>query len=616
MPQATPAKRNPGILMRRSLGHNLAPGGGAMSEIKAAQGAAFLWEPTGSRPIMTPERFTDEQRAIGASGQEFSEREILPRMRDIESKKAGLVPELLRKAGELGLLEVDVPTDHGGLGLDKTSSMLLAEKLATSGSFSVSLGAHTGIGTMPIVYFGSPAQKAAYLPDLASGKRLAAYALTEASSGSDALAAQSRAVRSADGSHWVLNGSKQFITNAGFADVFIVFAKADGDKFSAFIVDRTSPGLTVGHEEHKMGIRGSSTCPLTFEDVKVPIDNLLGELGKGHRIAFNTLNVGRIKLGVGTIGGCKHGLEMAAKYAVERKQFGKPIGEFGLVATKLAEMAIVTFVGETMGYRTTGLVDDRLATATTDAEKIDAIEEYSVEASIIKVFGSEALSYCADETVQIHGGYGFIEEYQPERLLRDSRINRIFEGTNEINRLIVPGTILKRAVKGQIPLLAHAMTIRGKLAKGEIPAAGEGPLATELQVSEFCKWISIYVLSVAAETYQVKVSEEQEILGSLADMIGRDYAIDSVIQRVRQIDEGGDARRRELARDILTAYVPRAYGDVVHAGRHILMDICAEGVLQGHLDALNRLRKDLPTKVIAARRRIAAAVLEAGGYPL
>ncbi len=418
-------------------------------------GASFLWESSssGARPIMTPERFTPEQREIARAARKFAYGEIFPRIAQIESKKAGLVPDLLRRAGELGLLMVDIPTEYGGLGLDKTTSMLIAEEFSVVGSFAVSLGAHTGIGTMPILYFGTPEQKAAYLPDLATGQRLAAYALTEASSGSDALAAKTRAHLTGDGKHYLLNGTKQFITNAGFADVFTVFAQVGGDKFSAFIVDRTSPGLTVGPEEHKLGIRGSSTCALTFEDVKVPASNLLGDIGKGHKIAFNILNVGRIKLGLGTIGAAKCALEVAAKYAKERRQFGKPIGAFGLVAAKLAEMAIRIFVGETMGYRTTGLIDERVAVAHDATSHVDAIEEFAVEASIIKVYSSEALDYCADECVQIHGGYGFIEEFEPERLLRDSRINRIFEGTNEINRLIVPATILKRAMKGQAAAL-------------------------------------------------------------------------------------------------------------------------------------------------------------------
>jgi len=585
-------------------------------ESRPASGAGFLWEPTGSRELMSPERFTDEQRQMAKAGRDFSAQEILPRVKEIESKQAGLIPALLRKAGELGLLMVDVPTEYGGLGLDMTTAMLLAEQFSHLSAFSVSLGAHTGIGTMPIVYFGTPAQKAAYLPDLATGKRLAAYALTEASSGSDALAAKTRAVLSSDGKHWTLVGSKQFITNAGFADVFIVFAKVDGEHFTAFIVDRLSPGLIVGPEEHKMGIRGSSTCPLTFENARVPADRVLGEIGKGHRIAFNILNIGRIKLGVGSIGACKYALALATRYAKERQQFGKPIASFGLVATKLAEMALSAFVGESMAYRTTGLVDERLARATTEGERVDALEEFSVEASIIKVFGSEALNYCADEAVQIHGGYGFIEEFQPERLLRDSRINRIFEGTNEINRLIVPGTVLRRAVKGQIPLLEHSMVIRQRLAAGDVPQPAPGELGVEVQVTEFCKWIALYVLSVAAETYYTALSEEQEVLGEIADMISRVYALDSVVERARQLLAAGDVRRKEVARDMLTAYAPRAYGFVVHTGRHVLMDICEGASLAGHLEAINRLRMDWPMKVIAAKRRLAARVLEADGYPL
>jgi alkylation response protein AidB-like acyl-CoA dehydrogenase len=585
------------------------------AEGASAVGADFLWEPAG-REQTAPERFTDEQRDIARAAREFSEKEIRPRLREIESKKSGLIAQLLKRAGELGLLMVDVPSEYGGLGLGQTTSMLLAEQFSSVGSFSVSLGGHTGIGTMPLVYFGSPDQKSRYLPDLATGKRLAAYALTEAHSGSDALAAKTRATRSPDGKHWVLNGTKQFITNAGFADLFTVFAKVDGEKFTAFLVERTTRGLSVGHEEHKMGIRGSSTCSLAFEDALVPVENTLGEIGKGHKIAFNTLNIGRIKLGVGTIGACKFALAVSARYAKERQQFGKPIGAFGLVATKLAEMALATFVGESMGYRTTGLVDQRLERAKSDAARVDAIEEFSVEASIIKVFGSEAFNFCADESVQIHGGYGFIEEFEPERMLRDSRINRIFEGTNEINRLIVPGTILKRALTGRIPLLAHSMALRERLGRGDVPALGQGELAVERRVAELSKWIALYVLAVAAETYQLKVSEEQEVLGDIADMIGRVYALDSVVGRVQQILSSADEPRKAIARDLLTAYAPRAYGFVLQAGRHVLMDVCEEATRPRHLEALDRLRMDWPAKVIDAKRRIAKAVLDAEGYPL
>jgi alkylation response protein AidB-like acyl-CoA dehydrogenase len=579
-------------------------------------GASFLWEPSSARTVMSPELFSEEQREIARAARKFAASEITPRIAQIESKKSGLVPELLRKAGELGLLMVDIPTQYGGLGLDKTTSMLIAEEFSGVGSFAVSLGAHTGIGTMPILYFGTAEQKASYLPDLATGRRLAAYALTESSSGSDALAAKTRADLSPDGNHYLLNGTKQFITNAGFADVFTVFAQVGGNRFSAFIVDRPSPGLTVGPEEHKLGIRGSSTCALTFDDVKVPTSHLLGEIGKGHRIAFNILNIGRIKLGLGTIGAGKCALEVSARYAKERHQFNKPIGAFGLVASKLAEMAIGIFVGETMGYRTTGLIDQRSAAAADERAQVDAIEEFAVEASIIKVFGSEVLDYCADECVQIHGGYGFIEEYQPERLLRDSRINRIFEGTNEINRLIVPATILKRAMKGQLPLLQQSQFIRESLAKGKVPSAGEGEFGQVEQVVEFCKWIATYVTAVAAETYHVNIADEQEILGEISDIISNVYALDSVVARVHQIVNGTNEMNKSVARDLLMAFAPPAYSFCVHTARHVLMDICDPATLPKHLAAIGQLRIDWPTKVIAAKRRIARAVLEADGYPV
>ena len=580
-----------------------------------AKGAGFLWEAVGTREIVTPERFTDDQRSMAQAGRDFSEKEIRPRLAEIESKKDGVTPMLLKRAGELGLLMVDVPEEYGGLGLNKTTSMLLAEQFGSVGSFSVSLGAHTGIGTLPIVYFGNDEQKRRFLPDLATGKKLAAYALTETGAGSDALAARTKAVLTPDGKHYLLNGSKQFITNAGFADVFIVFAKIDGEKFTGFIVERTTPGLSVGPEEHKMGIRGSSTCSLIFEDAQVPVENVLGEIGKGHRIAFNTLNIGRVKLGVATGGACKATLNLATRYAKDRKQFGKPIAAFGLVSQKLAEMAIQAFVSETTGYRTTGLIDEALVDALDDRARVNAIEEFTVEASIIKVMGSEALNYCADECVQVHGGYGYIEEFEAERYLRDSRINRIFEGTNEINRLIIPGTILKRAAKGELPLLEQASMIRERAAKGDVPQRGSGPFAAEEQVVEHCKWAALYVTSVVVEKYLMSVAEQQEILGELADMLGRVYAIDSVLQRVRQLDPK-DSRKLEIARDLLTAYAPRAYGAVIHSGRHILMDILDGEELEGHLKAINNLRMDWPSKVIEAKRRLASHILEADGYPM
>jgi alkylation response protein AidB-like acyl-CoA dehydrogenase len=585
-------------------------------ELAPGAGADFLWEPSQGRRIMAPERFDAEQREIARTAREFSDNEIMPRVAAIEAKQPGLIPELLRKAGEIGLLMVDIPAEYGGLGLDKTTSMLIAEQFSRVGSFAVSLGAHTGIGTMPILYFGTAEQKSRYLPDLATGKRLAAYALTEPGSGSDALAAKTRADMSADGSHYVLNGTKQFITNAGFADVFTVFAQIGGDQFSAFIVDRDTPGLEVGAEEHKLGIRGSSTCPLTFDNMKVPAAQLLGEIGKGHRIAFNILNVGRIKLGLANAGAAKFALDVSARYAKERRQFKEPIASFGLVSSKLAEMCVRIFVAESMGYRTTGSIDT-LAHGSSDPKTVvDAIEEFAVEASIIKVYGSEVLDFCADEAVQIHGGYGFIEEYEPERMLRDSRINRIFEGTNEINRLIVPGTILRRAMKGEAPLLQHAQRIRESLAQGRIPPVADGELAIERHVVELCKWIAIYTLAIAVETYHVNVAKEQEVLGEIADLISTVYALDSVVLRVAHMLQTQSDSKKALARDLLTAYAPPAYSAIVHSARHVLMDVCDDASLPGHLAALGHLRTDWPSKVLAAKRRIAAAVVDADGYPL
>jgi alkylation response protein AidB-like acyl-CoA dehydrogenase len=588
-----------------------------LPDLGEPRGASFLWEPAGARAIMTPERFTDEQRQYAAAAREFADKEIMPRMREIETRKEGVMPLLLRKAGELGLLMPSVPEAWGGLGLDKTTTMFIAEQFAGVGSFSVSLGAHTGIGTLPIVYFGTDEQKRRFLPDLATGARLAAYALTEAHSGSDALAARTRATRAPDGGY-LLTGSKQFITNAAFADVFTVFAKVDGDKFTAFLVERTMPGFHVGPEEHKMGIRGSSTCSLTLEDVKVPAANLLGEIGKGHRIAFNILNVGRIKLGVGTVGGCKAALALSARYAKERHQFGRPIASFGLVSKKLAEMALATFVAETMGYRTTGLVDERLHAARTDAERVASIEEYTIEASIIKIAGSEALDLCADECVQIHGGYGFIEEYQAERLLRDSRINRIFEGTNEINRLIVPGTLLKRAARGEVPLLGLAAEVRRRTAAHDLPRLGAGPLAHERHIAERSKWLALYVTSVAVETYQLKVADQQEILGEIADMLAACYAWDSVVARAALVldDAKLPEAHRATVRDMLTAYAPIAHGHVVQAARRVLMDSLDEHVLDEHLAAVEAIRHVWPARVLEAKRRIAQHVLEKDGYPL
>ncbi len=434
------------------------------TQAEESRGGDFLFAPVGSAPFMTPERFSEEQRQFFTTGADFVRRDVLPAADRIEQKDNPLLRELLGKAGELGLLGVDIPEELGGLGLDKTTSMLVAESQGGYGSWAATFGAHTGIGTLPIVFFGTPEQKAKYLPDLASGRKVAAYALSEAGSGSDALGAKTVARLAPDGKHYLVNGGKMWITNGGFADVYVVFLKIDGTKFTAMIVERGTPGFTQGREEHKLGIRGSSTTPLIFEDCKVPTGNVLGEIGKGHKIAFNILNVGRLKLAAFGVGGMKYVLQGGVDYAAQRKQFGRPIAGFGLVREKLARAAAYIYAAEAMTYRAAGAIDAAIAQSDGSPAKVmEAIEEYAIEASILKVTGSEWLFHTIDEVLQIHGGNGFVEDYPIERAYRDNRVNRIFEGTNEINRLLIPGMIFKRAVKGAVPLMAAVQQLDEEL---------------------------------------------------------------------------------------------------------------------------------------------------------
>src|SRR5438309_2513915 len=428
------------------------------------RGGDFLFNPVGSRPFMTPERFSEEQRQFFATGTGFLQSDVFPAIGRIEAKDNALLRQLLGKAGELGLTAVDVPESFGGLGLDETTSMLVAESQSGYASWATTFGAHVGIGSLPIVFFGTPAQKARYLPDLASGKKVAAYALSEAGSGSDALSAKTVARLSADGKHYLVNGGKMWITNGGFADVYVVFLKVDGTKFTALIVERGTPGFTQGREEHKLGIRGSSTTPLIFDDARIPSENVLGEIGKGHKIAFNILNVGRLKLAAFGVGGMKYVLKGGVEYAAQRKQFGRAIAEFGLVREKLARAAAQIYAAEAMTYRASGAIDTAIAQSDGSPAKVmEAIEEYAIEASIMKVTGSEWLFQIIDEVLQIHGGNGFVEDYPIERAYRDNRVNRIFEGTNEINRLLIPGMIFKRAVKGAMPLMAAVQQLDEEL---------------------------------------------------------------------------------------------------------------------------------------------------------
>ena len=462
-------------------------------------GGGFLLEERQTAEVFTPEDFTDQHQMIGQTTEEFAINEILPNSEKIEHKDFSISRDLLKKAGELGLSGVEIPEAYGGLEMDKVTAAVIADHIAKYAGFATTWGAHSGIGLLPIVYFGTEQQKQKYLPRLAAGEIVGAYALSEASSGSDALNCRARAELSPDGKHYILNGEKMWITNAGFADLFTVFAKINGEKFSAFLIERTFPGFSIGAEEHKMGIRGSSTCPIILNDCKVPVENLLGEAGKGATIAFNILNIGRFKLGAMCVGGARVSVEHAVAYAKQRKAFGKTIGDFGLVREKIANMATLIYVGESLVYRTVGMMDVLLSEidkASPDAAKEmrKAIEEYAVECSILKVWGSEMIDYVVDETLQIYAGYGFVEEYPAERAYRDARINRIFEGTNEINRLIITGFLLKRAMSGQLPLMPAIKKLMDEVLSG--PSMGdeiEGPLAEERKQVANAKKLGLFV---------------------------------------------------------------------------------------------------------------------------
>src|SRR5882762_2328354 len=470
-------------------------------------GGSFLLEERQPSEVFTPEDFTEQHRLIGQTAEEFAVNEILPNVEKIEHKEFQVTRDLLKKAGDLGLSGAEIPEAYGGLEMDKVTAAVIADHIAKYAGFATTWGGHSGIGTLPIVYFGTEEQKKTYLPKLAAGEIVGAYALSESTSGSDAMNCRARAELSKDGKHYILNGEKMWITNAGFADLFTVFAKVDGEKFSAFLVERDYPGFSVGAEEHKMGIRGSCTCPIILNDCKVPVENLLGEIGKGHVIAFNILNVGRFKLGAMCVGGGRVSLENAIAYAKQRKAFNKVIADFGLVREKIANMTTLIYVGESLVYRTVGMMDDLLASvdkASPEAAKETrkAIEEYAVECSILKVWGSEMIDYVVDETVQIYGGYGFVQEYPAEGAYRDARINRIFEGTNEINRLIITGFLLKRAMSGQLPLMPAIKKLMDEVLSG--PSLGddfEGPMADERKLVGQAKKLGLFAAGAATQRY-------------------------------------------------------------------------------------------------------------------
>lgn len=587
-----------------------------MSETKIKKGGAFLIEDTSPDEVFVPEDFSDEQKMFGQAAKEFMEKEVLPKSDEIEAQNFDTLRKLMLKAGELGLLSVDIPEEYGGLGLDKVSSMLIAEKLGTQGSFSVTWGAHTGIGTLPIVFFGTKEQKEKYLPGLGTGELIGAYALTEPGSGSDALSIKTKAVLSEDGSSYILNGSKIFITNAGLADLFTLFAKVDGEKFTAFLIEKDTPGFTIGPEEKKLGLKGSSTCGLSLENVKIPASNLLGEVGKGHRIAFGILNIGRYKLGVGAVGASKRAIKESIGYAKERVQFGKPIAEFGLIQDKIARMVVRTFVTESMAYRLAGMLDLQLSQIDHNdpeySKKVwHAIAEYAVECSILKVYGSETLDIVADEMVQIYGGYGYTQEYPAEQVYRDSRINRIFEGTNEINRLLIPGMLMKRALEGRIPLIPKAMeAVKSSITL--LPStlkAPEGELGRERLALSLLKRATLLNAGIAADKFKESIREEQEVLAALADMVMEVFGLESIILRSIKTNNN-------LMKEIAALYAFEAAKKIEKLSQEILPYMLSGDELKTMLGAIRKLIRPIdPPPRINIQRAIAKTALDKGEYP-
>jgi alkylation response protein AidB-like acyl-CoA dehydrogenase len=587
---------------------------------KRVKGGSFLIEERLPDDIFTPEDFSDEHRQIAKTTVEFTTNEVMPAAADIEAKNFEVTRRLLRKAGELGLMGVDVPEAYGGMEMDKVTSAIVAESMSQLASFSVAFSAHVGIGTLPIVWYGTPAQKQKYLPKLATGEWIGAYALSESSSASDAMNCRTRAVLSKDGKHYILNGEKMWITNSGFANLFTVFAKIDGEKFSAFLIERGTPGFSVGAEEHKLGIRGSSTCPLILADCKVPVENLLGEPGKGHHIAFNILNIGRFKLGAACVGGARNSLQAGIQYAKERKAFGKSISEFGLIQEKLAESATGVYAGESLTYRTIGMIDAALSDLESGADSREIqkrIEEYAVECSILKVWGSEMLDMVVDHVVQIFAGYGYVEEYPAERAYRDSRINRIFEGTNEINRLIITGWLMKRAMSGQLPLLPAIQKLMDEVMSGPTQSQErEGPLAAEHQLLANIKKLSLFAAGAASQRYMQALADQQEIMGALADCISEVFALESCILRAEKLRAGrGDAAAKQ-AIAMTRYYAARAADKVEFAARKVVAGSAEGDMLRTQMAILRRLSKREPADTIGIGRQIARHVIEAGRYSL
>ena len=586
---------------------------------RIVKGGSFLIENLDADHIFTPEDFTEEQLMIAKTTEEFTINEVEPVLDQIENHQFDYSVKLLKEAGDLGLLAADIPEKYGGLGLDKISSSLITEKVVRGGAFALSHGAHVGIGSLPIAFFGSVNQKSTYLPALATGEKIAAYALTEPSSGSDALGAKTTAILNEEKTHYILNGEKQWITNAAFADLFIVYAKVDGEKFTAFIVEKQFEGVSTGVEEKKMGIRGSSTRTLVLEDAQVPVENVLGEIGKGHVIAFNILNIGRYKLGVGCVGSAKRAIELAASYANQRKQFGKTLSSFPLIQEKIANMTIATFAAESSIYRTAGLFEDRLGQLTGEEEMdgprvAKAISEYAIECSLNKITGSETLDYVIDEAVQIHGGYGFMAEYEVERMYRDSRINRIFEGTNEINRLLVPGTIMRKAMKGDLPFIEKATALQEEIL-GMLPEeVGDAALDQEKHLLNMAKKVFLYVAGLGVKKYAMALDKEQELLSNIADIVNEIYSMESVILRTEKaMKKIGEDQSKQMLR-MTQVFCQEAFNRMESHAKESIVFMEEGDNLRIMLTMLRKLMRHTPINVVVKKRLIAASVFEMERY--
>ena len=585
-----------------------------------AKGGEYLIAETDCTEVFTPEDFTDEQRSMAETTEQFVANEIMPNIDEIEHQNFDLVVEKMKKCGELGLLMMDAPEEFGGLELDKASTMLVAEKISYAGSFSVAFSAHTGIGTLPLIYYGTPAQKEKYLNKIISGEWCAAYCLTEPGSGSDALGAQATAVLSADGRHYILNGTKQFITNGGFANLYTIFAKIDKEHFTAFLVEKSFPGLVVGAEEKKLGIKGSSTTQIILDNCQVPVENLLGEIGKGHKIAFNVLNVGRFKLGAAVTGAAKMALGVGIKYANERTQFKRRISSFGAIAEKIADLNVDIFAAESLVYRLAGLLDRKLETiekggANYYDEYQKGIEEYASECGIAKVFCSEVLAKTVDEVVQIHGGYGFVSDYPAERFYRDERINRIFEGTNEINRLLIPGMILRKAMKGELPLQAHAMKAFESLMTPSFEEIDEDQLfAREKALLNNLKTLFLILSGIGVQKYMDKIADEQEILIAAADIAIQIFALESAVLRAEKIYAASTARKQELLQAAVKAFAFQATEVVGTAAKKGAFYIEEGDTLTMVLSGIRRFAKYDATGLLAAKRTLGKAACEDEKY--